>query len=181
MNALEDIKSFAVKAHSEVNHKYGTYPYSYHLQMVEDVAKKYIHLIPESFKDSVLSACWLHDTIEDCRLTYNDVASASSCIVADIVYALTNEKGKTRKDRANEKYYKGIISTPFARFVKICDRIANVKHSKKEGSRMFEVYKKENYYFVESLFGETAKNKLMAEYEELALDELQQLFLIKTK
>ena len=58
-----------------------------------------------------------HDVIEDTRQTYNDVKKATSEMVAEIVYALTNEKGKTRKDRANTKYYDGIKDCEFATFV----------------------------------------------------------------
>ena len=34
--------------------------------------------------------------------------------VPEIVYALTNEKGRNRKERANETYYKGIRDTRFS-------------------------------------------------------------------
>jgi len=67
--------------------------------------------------------------------------------VADIIYAVSNEKGKNRKERANDKYYEGIRQTEGASFVKICDRIANVQYSKMTGSKMFEMYKKENEHF----------------------------------
>jgi (p)ppGpp synthase/HD superfamily hydrolase len=96
-------------------------------------------------------ACFAHDTIEDTRVTYNDVKSALGHYVADLVYALTNEKGKTRKERANDKYYEGIRSEKYGIFVKMCDRIANVEYSKMSGSRMFEMYKKENEDFIKSL------------------------------
>jgi hypothetical protein len=62
---------------------------------------------------------------------------------------LTNEKGKNRKERANAKYYEGIRNTPYAVFVKICDRIANVEYSKHSGSRMYDMYRKE---FVDFIF-----------------------------
>lgn len=64
---------------------------------------------------------------------------------------MSNEKGKTRAERANDKYYEGIRNTPGAVFVKLCDRIANVQYSKMTKSRMFEMYKKENLHFTKSL------------------------------
>ncbi len=67
---------------------------------------------------------------------------------ADIIYALTNEKGRNRAERGNDKYYEGIRNTPGAIFVKLCDRIANVQYSKMTKSRMFEMYKKENPEFM---------------------------------
>lgn len=64
------------------------------------------------------------------------------------MYAVTNEKGRTRVERANENYYKGIRETEGATFVKLCDRIANVQYSKMTKSSMFDKYKKENVNFM---------------------------------
>ena len=122
--------------------------------MVVDVANKFIHLIPEKDRDIVLSSAWCHDVIEDTRQTYNDVKNATSLEVAEIVYALTNEKGKTRKERANEKYYNGIRNTPYATFVKLCDRIANIQYSMSQRSRMLEMYRKETPDFINTLYDE---------------------------
>ena len=104
-----------------------------------------------SFRDDVILAAWGHDLIEDTRTSYNDVREVLGHTPAEIIYAVSNEKGKTRKERANDKYYQGIRSTPGAVFVKLCDRIANVQYSKMSGSRMFEMYKKENSNFIQQL------------------------------
>jgi len=98
--------------------------------------------------DACFRATWGHDLIEDCRVSYNDVKEQLGQEAADIIYAVTNEKGKNRKERANDKYYEGIRNTPGAVFVKLCDRIANVQYSKMTKSRMFEMYKKENDDFI---------------------------------
>ena len=151
---LEKSKEYALQCHISTNHFYDDKPYEFHLEMVVSVAKKFIHLIPEKYRDIVLSACWLHDSIEDTRQTYNDVISKTSTQVAEIVYALTNEKGKTRKERASDKYYEGIRNTEFAIFVKMCDRIANVEYSLSKGSNMIDMYKKENPYFISKIYDE---------------------------
>jgi (p)ppGpp synthase/HD superfamily hydrolase len=78
--------------------------------------------------------------------------------VADIIYAVTNDKGKNRKERAGDKYYEGIKNTPGAVFVKLCDRIANVQYGKMTKSRMFEMYKNENSDF-EQYLGRYTSNK----------------------
>jgi hypothetical protein len=98
-----------------------------------------------------LSACWPHDTIEDARQTFSDVKTACGTKVAEIVFALTNEKGRTRKHRANARYYRGIRRTHLAAFVKACDRLANIRHSFNKKGSMLNVYRKEHHAFVESL------------------------------
>jgi (p)ppGpp synthase/HD superfamily hydrolase len=147
-----------LEQHKSTNHQYDTYlPYEFHLRMVSNVAQEFINFVPDrndgetSFRGSVLIATWGHDLIEDTRVSYNDVKNHLGQDAADIIYAVTNEKGKNRKERANDKYYEGIRNTPGAVFVKLCDRIANVQYSKMTGSRMFEMYKKENDDFIVQL------------------------------
>lgn len=136
------------RLHADTNHLYDDMPYQFHLEVVVAIAEKFIHLIPEKDRDDVLIACAAHDLIEDARLTYNDVKSHFNTQVAEIVYALTNDKGKSRKERAGKKYYEGIRTTPYASFVKLCDRFANVSYSKSKGSRMFNLYKNEQEEFM---------------------------------
>lgn len=151
---IEKAKEYAIKCHTDTCHYYDTHLYSYHLQMVVDVANKFIHLIPEKDRDVVISSAWCHDLIEDTRNTYTDLLKVTSLEVAEIVYALTNEKGKTRKERANDKYYEGIRNTQYATFVKLCDRIANVQYSMSQRSRMLEMYRKETPDFINTLYDE---------------------------
>jgi (p)ppGpp synthase/HD superfamily hydrolase len=146
------IMDFAIEAHASVNHKYDGKPYSVHLAMVHSQAMRFIEYIPQHKRQDVLNAVWLHDTIEDCRLTYNDILRISNKDVAELVYALSNEKGRNRAERANKKYYEGIRKTENAVFIKLCDRLANVIYSKDAESRMFNVYKEENEKFLKNLF-----------------------------
>ena len=158
-----------LEQHRSTNHKYDDYlPYEFHLRMVRNIGGRFKHLLDDtkdcntgfqiinpilqiSIQSACLLSCWGHDLIEDTRVSYNDVKEHLGQQVADIIYALTNEKGKNRKERANDKYYEGIRNTPGAVFVKLCDRIANVQYSKMTGSRMFDMYKKENDHFLTSL------------------------------
>lgn len=151
---LEEIaKQYAIACHNGTNHKYGDKDYTTHLQMVVLNAVKYIYYVEEegNYRDVVLAACWLHDVIEDCRVTYNDVRGWVGGACADIVYALTNEKGKNRKERANEKYYQGIRDNHLAVFVKLCDRISNFEYSLMTQSTMAKMYSRENNDFCSSL------------------------------
>ncbi len=165
------IISFAIEAHQNVNHLYDGKPYSVHLALVAMYAQKYIDLILESQHSNVKCAAWLHDTIEDCRLTYNDIKKLAGEEVAELVFALTNEKGRTRADRANAHYYDGIQKTPFAKYVKMCDRLANARYSKDNHSRMVEVYRKENDHFIASVFPSNADKRI---YQPMIL-ELKQI------
>lgn len=144
---IQNAINYATECHRTTNHRYDGWPYEYHLQMVYNFALKYIDLVPKDKQGIALAAAFCHDVIEDTRQTYNDVLRATNKEVADIVYALTNQKGRNRKERASDSYYSGIRENPIAHFIKICDRLANVKHSKETNSRMFELYQKEQQEF----------------------------------
>ena len=163
---------WCIDRHRQTNHFYDQYlPYEFHLRMVYQVFKDYEHLLDNNihyFGEGALSefrgskkrvtlryacelAVWGHDLIEDARASYNDVCDKLGEAPANIIFAVTNMRGKTRAERANAEYYRGIRETPGAVFVKLCDRIANVQYSKLTKSRMFEMYHSENLHFIKEL------------------------------
>lgn len=173
--SFPDVVGWCCRKHSDTNHFYDGYiPYRFHLEMTYSVAKEFEYLLDNSvdyrsgkkeykagvessvtLREICLFATWGHDLIEDTRTSYNDIKNKMGKGPADIIYAVSNEKGRNRSERANEKYYEGIRNTPGAVFVKLCDRIANVKYSRLvEGNRvnsMLSMYRKENDSFIESL------------------------------
>lgn len=180
-----DKQQWCIDQHTKTNHWYDEYlPYSFHLRMVANAAEDFKHLLDDkvdyftkkreikygddntvTLRSACLTAAWGHDLIEDTRTSYNDVAQILGVEAADIIYAVSNEKGKNRKERANDKYYKGIRDTPGAVFVKLADRIANAQYSKMTKSRMFEMYKKENDGFIKALgYKESHKLEEMFNY-----------------
>lgn len=136
-------REYATACHAATNHTYDGQPYAFHLAMVADMVERFQALIPADQHALALAGAWVHDLIEDARQTYNDVVRATNVEVAEVAYALTNEKGRTRDERANERYYDGIRENPTAHFVKICDRLANATYAVNEGTRMAEVYHRE--------------------------------------
>lgn len=161
MNIIEKARQYAISCHDETNHKYDGKPYYFHLRMVYNEAEKYISLVDERDRDNFLAAAWVHDVIEDCRQTYNDVLNATNKEVAELAYALTNEKGKNRAERANYKYYEGIKKCKHAVLLKICDRIANFRYSIEAKSSMAEMYAKENISFITSIYDKQYEDAFM--------------------
>lgn len=166
---LAQIRESAHTLHASVNQTYDkVHPYGLHLDMVADSVRKYGHAVCETEDDIVLLyfGAYYHDSIEDARLTYNDVKrramqwmnDAQSRMAAEIVYALTNEKGRTREERANDKYYQVIRATPYAPFLKLADRLANMAYSARRGNdtnaRMKHVYQAELPHFLAAIRAE---------------------------
>ena len=163
---IEEIRDRAHMLHDSVNQHYDKkHPYGFHLDMVADSVFKYGHLVCQSPADvlPVFFAAFYHDSIEDARLTYNDVTKAArlfmgdeqAYIAAEMVYALTNEKGRTRAERANDRYYEGIRETPYAPFLKLADRLANITYSCTHGNQsnkhMRQIYRDELPHFLEAI------------------------------
>lgn len=168
---VEKTKKYAIGCHRMTNHLYGDgVPYEVHLEMVHKIGLEFQHLLSEKRQEDILAALWCHDTIEDTRQTYNDVKLATNTYIADLTYAVTNLKGRSRAERAGIEYYSGISSIPGATFVKLCDRIANVEYSKEVGSRQLEMYKSEQSNFKLFLY--------RIDYEEM-FDYLDDLLNIK--
>lgn len=163
---IDTIRKSAHALHQSVNQTYGDdLPYGYHLDMVVNSIRDFGHLVCAG-EDDVLPLFfggYYHDSIEDARLTYNDVMKVArgmmteeqALMATEIAYALTNDKGRTRAERAGEKYYKGIRETPYAPFVKLCDRLANITFScsgvNADSLRMKEIYKGEVPHFLASI------------------------------
>lgn len=163
---LEEIRKAAHELHASVNQTYdGDKPYGVHLDMVAASVFEYGYLVCDDERDllPLFFGAYFHDSIEDARLTYNDVKRIASRwmdekrvpMAAEIVFALTNDKGRTRAERAGERYYQGIRETPYAPFVKLADRRANFTYScRGEGAaneHMRKVYLQELPHFLEAI------------------------------
>ena len=166
MPVINEVRNDAHTLHASVNHAYDRIrPYGFHLDMVVNWVRKYIGEVCRDERDvlPIFFAAFYHDSIEDARLTYNDVMKIASelmdeeqaFLATEIVYALTNEKGRNRAERANEKYFAGIRDVPYAPFVKLADRLANTSYAFSKGTadslRMSKVYQEEVPGFLEAL------------------------------
>ena len=163
---VNEIRQAAHDLHASVNQTYdGDKPYGLHLDMVAATVYEYGYMVCDDESDllPLLFGAYFHDSIEDARLTYNDVTAYArrwmderqALTAAEIVYALTNDKGRTRTERAGERYYQGIRETPYAPFVKLADRRANITYSCKgqgeANAHMREVYKSELPHFLDAI------------------------------
>lgn len=170
-DTIDSIRARAHALHDSVNQKYDRkHPYGYHLDMVAKGVEDYGADVCACAEDApaMMFAAYFHDSIEDARLTYNNVMAIAreyfdpdrALLATEVVYALTNEKGRTRAERADERYYSGIRQTPYAPLVKLADRLANMaysaSHSGSPNSTMRQVYRDELPHFLEAIASDGA-------------------------
>lgn len=132
----------AEKAHE--NQMYDIYPYIYHIKQVVKIAEDL------GYEENIIVSAALHDVLEDANLSYNDIKKAFGEEVAEIVYAVTDELGRSRSERKTKTYPK-IRANWKATVVKVCDRIANIEHSKLYNKNLYDMYKKEHKDFCVNL------------------------------
>ena len=134
---------------AEIAHSGQTYndevPYTYHLDNVVKILQQF------SLTDPVMiCAGYLHDTIEDTTRSYNDIKDRFGEDVAELVFCVTSELGRNRKER-NEKTYPKIAANPRAILLKLADRIANIEYGLASGGKT-EMYTKEFPEFFKALY-----------------------------
>jgi len=147
------VKAESFAKHHHEGQKYGDKEYSFHLEAVVKVAEKF------NLNNEIIIGCWLHDVIEDCDVSYNEVKQEFGESIAEIVYAVTDELGRNRKERKLKTYPK-IAAIEAATCVKLCDRIANLNQTiiDKE-SRLLSMYLEEHNEFKNQLYNIEHSNK----------------------
>ena len=148
----------AEQAHT--NQKYENIPYMVHLNQAQRVLKRFGYEISSESdfdlkKARVIISTWLHDVLEDTILEKKHLQYQFGEDITDLVWRVTDEKGRNRKERKLATYPK-IKNHEEATIVKLADRIANVESAlelKKKGTEGFyNMYKKEWKEFKSSLY-----------------------------
>jgi hypothetical protein len=164
------------------NQTYGNLPYYFHLREVYLTLKDL-----ELTQDEVLLAsAWLHDSIEDTEVTYEILKLQFGKEVADLVQAVTNEKGTNRKE-IFEKTALKIKGNEKALLLKLADRVVNTEYSLSTNEKLYKMYKQEFPGFRELLYDEKSiiypivylwfylENLYQNEGDRLSIEELENI------
>lgn len=142
-------RKFAAKHHA--GKLYDSHPYTFHLDMTEEVIDRFI---PEDHpRFTLLKVCsQLHDVVEDTDVTVEQIESEFGTDVAMIIAAVTDSSGTNRKDRKSKTYPRIRAAGDDAIIVKLADRIANIEHSSVNSKRLYDMYVSEHHIFYGALF-----------------------------
>ena len=163
MNSIKETLIYANDAHCMQS--YGKYPYIYHLKKTLEVAQSF------DYANDILTACILHDILEDTNINMKTLIVKYGFDVTKLVYLVTNKPGKNRLEKHN-KTYPGIKNNWKAIAIKLCDRIANIEESIKTKSSLLKMYLKEHEYFVNALYVDDKRNeKAWIRYNNLIENE----------
>jgi (p)ppGpp synthase/HD superfamily hydrolase len=150
----KEARLVAIKAHGNQDYD-GIFPYEKHLEDVVEVLKRF------GFSGKYIVAGYLHDVIEDGALSYNKIKNYFGEEVAEMVYCVTDELGRNRKEKKLKTLPKTASNTD-AIVVKLADRIANIEHGGK-----VDMYQKEYDEFCKYLRHENQGLDLKAMWAHL--------------
>lgn len=154
-------RRFAEIAHAGKLYDAGL-PYTVHLEAVVSVLSRFGVTDP-----LMVSAGWLHDSIEDTGTSYNDLKKDFGGEVAELVYTVTNELGRSRVER-NAKTYPKIAGNEKATTLKLADRIANVEQGLARGGKN-DMYAVEYPTFKAALYAPSTSDILARMWAHLDL------------
>ncbi len=117
--------AFAEKAHAGQSRKGpGEVPYFTHPQAVAQLVAKH------SSDPELVIAAYLHDTIEDCHVSYKEIADRFGTRVANRVKDLTNKEEQLKKEGKVPYMRKKLLDLPSdTLLVKLCDTLHNTSQS----------------------------------------------------
>ena len=138
---IANAREFALIAHGD--QKYGVHPYSHHLDTVAAIAAGY--------GEVAQVVAYLHDVVEDTDIDESEIERRFGRLVARCVAVLTDEAGKSRKERKRKTYAKMSAvrgEAEVALIVKVADRLANVAACVRDNHhRKLEMYRDEQASF----------------------------------
>lgn len=138
MPDINRARDYATMAHGSQTYN-DEMPYIRHPEMVVQVVRVRFGVNDEEME----CGAWLHDVLEDCPgKKYKHLVERFGRGVAELVWAVTSERGRDRKEQ-NAKTYPKIIAHPRAAVLKLADRIANVEYGLAHGGGKVEMYREE--------------------------------------
>lgn len=156
-------KAFLLAAEYHQHQKYGDHPYLVHLYDVVSVLIEFGH-----GSHNLLAAAWTHDSLEDTTLNYSKIKSELGQDIAEIVFAVTDELGRSRKER-KQKTLPKLTQFEDAQIVKLADWIANLRNCYSERPDLLQMYRKDYRSFKDAVQSEAtaAMKPLWDEVEKL--------------
>ncbi len=145
MNIVQRAKFYAEIAHGGQVYNEEV-PYTVHLQNVVATLERF----GLGHCDEIMCAGWLHDSLEDTKTSYTDIRKRFGEQVAEMVYAVTDERGRNRHER-HLKTYPKIRGNQGATALKLADRIANVEYGLASGGKT-KMYEEEFQGFVDGIY-----------------------------
>src|SRR5207253_83887 len=121
---VSEAADLAARRHTGMARKgRGNEPYINHLAEVANL----LALVTEGADAELVTAGWLHDTIEDTEITREELAQTFGERVADLVMEVTDDMSLPKEKRRQKQIEDAPHKSPGAKLIKIADKISNIR------------------------------------------------------
>jgi len=145
---IDRARAFAIERHGEQKRKYTGEPYWHHLRNVAEIVAGI------GCHEYLVAAAWLHDTVEDAGVTFDEIEAEFGPEVRELVFWLTD---RSRPEDGNRRARKEIDrehlrrASPPAQTVKLADLIDNARSIVAHDKHFARVYLSEKEKLLEVL------------------------------
>lgn len=144
---------FQIAAHEAVGQKrkFSGLPYYTHPQTVTRILRTYVSR-SEGLTDHMICAAYLHDTVEDTKMTFETINEFFGGAVEGIVRGLTNVKipGLNRAQQKQHDAHKMAAQAWEVKVIKLCDRLHNLPDIIANDPGHAKVYVPETRYLLDT-------------------------------
>ena len=119
---ISKAQNFALEKHRNQKRKDGITPFSEHLEGVVNRLKNL-----GITNQEILSAAWLHDTIENTDTTFEEINQIFGNAISVIVLSLTKDLNLSNREKELQYIQQLKKSSLQAKIIKFCDISANLK------------------------------------------------------
>lgn len=138
MSVAFEAMQFARSAHCDQCRKYKGNPYADHLAEVAGIAAT--GFISEVNPYTATAVCWLHDCIEDCGVTVEELTRLFGPTIAQGVLALTDTATGNRKARVQASIDRLSAAPAWIQTIKVADLISNTSSIVTHDPKFAKVY-----------------------------------------
>jgi len=168
MSKLEDLaKELATKKHEGQNRTFTKEPYVEHPKRVAEIVREFksSHKIAK-----LLSASYLHDTIEDTDTTEEELKKLFGGLVSSLVKELSSDDAEIKRLGKGEYLSQKMIGmSSWALVIKLADRLDNVSDLDKTSDKFRARYTKETLLILDSL----EKNRKLSGTQKKLVDKIR--------
>jgi (p)ppGpp synthase/HD superfamily hydrolase len=137
---------FAQDAHDGVSRKFSGVPYFEHVRWVFKLLKKF------DTREELGAAALLHDVVEDCDISIEEIRKEFGERVANLVSELTsNEEMKGLMGKQEYLLDKMYTMSDDALIIKLCDRLQNLSDHYRSNYKFLQKYYLETQYILDGL------------------------------
>lgn len=165
MNMISKASAHILELHKDQKRKVSGLPYVVHPFAVASNVLRYNYKSNKYSVETLYTTALLHDTVEDCGVTFEEIEKLYGKQVKDLVYELTNDKdeiAKYKKEIEESNHEVKDAKTLYlinklpklseeALYIKLCDRLDNMQ------SNPMDDYKKNTCIFISSLLKSETK------------------------